>query len=42
LGSDPSKVNNGSNGEGALTRAYGRNVVAASEVSDSDRRMLPR
>jgi hypothetical protein len=29
-------------GKGALTRAYGRNVVAASEVSDSDRRMLPR
>ena len=29
-------------GEGALTRAFGRNVVAASEVSDNDTRMLSR
>ena len=29
-------------GEGALTRACGRNVVAASEVSDNDTRVLSR
>ena len=29
-------------GEGALTRAFGRNFVAASEVSDNDTQMLSR